>query len=173
MKKNDSPVFTMLPADVLAKAKALADEFRAEAQLKDLVWRNVVGVTAVIILLLFANGANGFVFGSTAGAMLKGSAPSIVPCTWTYAVIVVLGGMAFSFNAFITWLELLAFRRNNPLASAKSSRLRFYRRATWLPLIPLIAVPAAFNALFSVSFFLVTVGFAFVVMLVATLSADV
>ncbi|MDO8768504.1 MAG: hypothetical protein Q7K57_07365 [Burkholderiaceae bacterium] len=173
MKKNDSPIFTMLPASVLARAKTLAEEFRAEAQLKDLVWRNVIGVTTVIILLLFANGANGYVFGTTAGAMLKGSAPSVVPYSWTYAVIAGLGGMAFSFNAFVTWLELLAFRRNNPLASAKPSHLRFYRRATWIPLIPLIAVPAAFNAFFDVSFFLVTVGFAFVVMLVATLSADV
>ena len=163
----------MLPAGVLAKLKALADEFRAEAELKDLVWGNVAGVTTVIIMLLLANGANGFVFGSTAGAMLKGSASSFIPYTWTYAVIVVLGGMAFSFNAFVTWLELLAFRRNNPPASARSSHLRFYRRATWLPLIPLIAVPAAFNALFDASFFLATVGLAFVVMLVATLWADV
>lgn len=172
MKNNDNPIFAMLPAGVLARAKALAEQFRAEAQLQDLVWRNVIVVIAAIVLLAFANAANAYVFGSTAAAMVKGSAPSVVPYIWACAVIVVLGGMAFSFNAFVAWLELLAFRRNNPLASAKPEHLRFHRRATWLPLIPLSVVPAAFNALFDVSFFLVSVGFAFVLMLVATLYAD-
>jgi hypothetical protein len=172
MNKNDSPIFAMLPAGVLAKAKALAEEFRAEAQLQDLVWHNLIGVIAAIVLLALANAANGYVFGSTAAAMVKGSAPSVVFFVWTCAAVVVLGGMAFGFNAFVTWLELLAFRRSNPMAPAKPGHLRYYRRATWLPLIPLAVVPAVFNALFDVSFFLVSVGFAFVAMLVATLYAD-
>jgi len=172
MKQNDNPIFAMLPTEVLAKAKALAEEFRAEAQLQDLVWRKLIGVIAAIVMLASANAANGYVFGSTAAAMVKGSAPSLVPYAWTCAGVVVLGGMTFGFNAFVAWLELLAFRRSNPMVSAKPGHLRFYRRRTWLPLIPLSVVPAVFNALFDISFFLVSIGFAFVLMLVATLYAD-
>jgi hypothetical protein len=172
MKKNDNPIFTMVPVGVLAKAKALAEGFRAENDLKDVVWRNVIGITAVVILLVFANGANGFVFGMTADEMLKESVPAVIPFIKIYAVVVILGGLAFSVNAFVTWLELVSYRRNNPLASDIPKHLRFYRGATWLPLIPISAVPAAFNAFFSIDFFLVTVGFAFVFMLVATLYVD-
>ncbi len=171
MKRNDNPIFTMIPATVLAKAKEIADEFQAEADRKDFIWRHVVLVAAAVIVLLFLNIANGYTLAVTAHAVFQDS-KAINNALGIYALSVAVGGTAFSINALVAWLECIAPLRVNRSMESAGQRPRLYRNSTWVPLVPFALLPIAFNAFFNLTFFLSMIGFGFVVLLVGMVKSD-
>lgn len=162
----------MLPADVLAKAKDIAGEYYAEERLKDLVGRRIFTLCATILLLLFFNGANAFVFATLAVNLFGGTGNWIGKCIGIYALIICLGGTTMMFNAIIAWLEIVAMRGASPTFNARGENLRFYQRSTWIPLIPLSVLPAIFNAWFSITFLLATISLMFVFVVLFSLFSD-
>lgn len=163
----------MLPAKVLARARQLAEESRAEDQLKNLAGRRIWSLVAAIIVLLILNGANAFVFGKIASSYLQGTERWISVSAWICSLIVGLGGVIMMFNALVAWLEVVVFQQANPLVAVPKERLRFYRRSTWWPLVPLSLFPALFNAWFSVTFFVTVVSFLLVLVIFSSLLSDV
>lgn len=171
MKRNDNPIFTMIPPLVLAKAKALADEFQAEADRKDFIWRHVLLVTAAVIVLLCLNIVNGYTFAMTAHGLFHDS-KAILNALGIYALAVAFGGTAFSINALVAWVESMAPLRVERALKSKEENPRLYRSTTWGPLIPLLALPAAFNAFFNLTFFLIVVSAGFVALLIGMVASD-
>jgi hypothetical protein len=170
---DKNPLFAMLPADVLTKAKNIAEECYAEERLKDLVGRRIFTLCGTILLLLFLSGANAFVFVPLAVNLFGGSGNWIGKCIGIYALIICLGGTTMMFSAVIAWLEIVAMRGANPTFNAHGENMRFYKRATWLPLIPLSVLPALFNAWFSVTFLFATISLLFVFVVLFSLFSDV
>ena len=173
MRKNDNPLFAILPASLLAKAKSLADDFRIEEELKDLAGRSIFRLVFVIIFLAWLNGANAYTFGTTTIGIIGKGNPSLLLATWAYALVIWFGGMLFMFQGLMAWLELLIRRRIDPLSDTRAKGAAFYRRATWYPLIPISFLPALFNAWFSLSFFMVAVAFILVLVILFSVLSDV
>ena len=171
MKRNDNPIFTMIPPSVLARAKALADEFQAEADRKDFIWRHFLLVTAAMIVLLCLNIANGYTFAVTAQGLIHDSKATL-NALGIYALAVAFGGTAFSINALVTWLESMAPLRVGRSLISTEKNPRLFRAITWGPLIPLLALPAAFNALFNLTFFLIVVSAGFAALLLVMVASD-
>ena len=172
MKPNDNLIFTMIPAAVLVKAKALANEYQTEADRKDFIWRHVLLVIVVVIVSLALNIANGLTFAATAFGLFQAS-KATADAFGIYAFAVVFGGTAFSINAFVAWLEAIALLTFNPSTQSEVQAPRLYRYSTWLPLVALVVLPAAFNALFNLTFFLILVGFGFAALLLGMVVSDV
>jgi hypothetical protein len=173
MQKNDNPLFALLPASVLAKAKSLSNDLRIEDELKDLAGRSTIKLAIVITFLTGLNGANAYAFGTTTIGLIGKSNPSLLFATWAYALVIGFGGLIWMFEGLMAWLELLVRRRIDPLSAPRARDAAFYRRSTWLPLIPISLLPALFNACFSLTFFMASVAclLAFV-MLFSLLSHD-
>jgi hypothetical protein len=171
MKRNDNPIFTMIPPSVLAKAKALAEEFQSETDRKDFIWRHVLLVTAAVIVLLCLNIANGYTFAITAHGLFHDS-KAILNTLGIYALAVAFGGTAFSINALVAWLESIAPLRIERSLTSRETNHRLYSSITWGPLIPLLALPAAFNAFFNLTFFLFVVSAGFVALLIGMVASD-
>ena len=163
----------MLPPEVLTKAKKLAGECYAEERLKDLVGRRIFTLSAAILLLLFLNGGNAFVFVPLATRLFEGSGNWVGTSIWIYALAICFGGTISMFSAIIAWLEIVALRGANPLFDAHSENMRFYQHSTWVPLIPLAVLPALFNAWFSMTFFFATISLLFVFVVLFSLVSDV
>lgn len=166
---NKNPIFAILPPEILSKTKRLADEVQAEERVRELVGRRMFSVTAVILLLTFINGANGYTFMTTATALTGPGAPWVPLVIFVYSLVVFFGGTFAMFSAFMAWMELLACRGSDLPADGK----RLYRRRTWFPLIPLSLLPALFNAWFSFHFFVALISLLFVVLLLYVLVTDV
>lgn len=162
----------MVPASILAQAKALADEFRVQERLEDLVWRYLILVIGGFALIIGFNIANGIVFRTTLCELFALS-ESLSRAAAIFMLVVIIGGLFFSANAFVAWLELMSFRRDNPSVQLSRKNQRLFRPATWVPVVPVVLLPALFNAFFSVQYFFAVVAVAFVVMLVVMVASDV
>jgi hypothetical protein len=173
MRKNYNPLFALLPTDVLVKAKLLADEFRVEEELKDLAGRRILRLALVIIILALLNGTNAYTFGSIAAGFIGKGNPTGLLATWGYALVIWLGGMLLMFLGLMAWLELSVRRRIDPLSDPRVKGAAFYRRSTWLPLIPISLIPAIFNAWFSLQFFMVAVACMLVFVMLFSIFSDV
>ncbi len=172
MRPSPNPLFAMIPGSVLARAKALADQFRAEERLKEFIWRHVLAVTGALVLLIALNIANGFTFGSVGANVFKDS-PAIAGAFQIYGVVAAFGGLFFSVVGLMAWIAKLAMTRANPMNEERSRQVEPSRRWIWWLLMPLALLPAVFNALFSASFVLVAAGAVFVVALLVMMSADI
>ena len=172
MKPNDNPIFTMIPVAVLVKAKALALEFQAEEDRKEFIWRHVLLVTAVVVGLLALNILNALIFGAISHGLFKDNR-SVANAFGIFAFAVAFGGTAFSIYAFVAWLEAVAPLDINSPKPSEIETPRLYRYSTWIPLAAFVGLPIAFNALFDLTFFLILVGFGFVVLLLGMVASDV
>lgn len=169
---DKNPLFAMLPREALNKAKKLAGECYVEERLKDLVGRRIFTLSATIILLLFLNGSNAFVFAPLATRLFADSGKIVGVFIWIYALAICFGGTAMMFSAIIAWLEIVVLRDANPSFHMPTENARFYQRSTWIPLLPLSVLPAIFNAWFSLTFLFAIISLLLVSVVLFSLFSD-
>lgn len=172
MASSSSPLFALLPPEVLAKARDLARKFETEDQLRDLADRRMFSLAGLIVILVFAHLLIALGFLGVVTDFVRPASGWVKGIATLYGLAICLGGTALMFLAYVAWLEVVVFKRVAPLLNPKEEGLRFYRRSTWLSLIPFTAAPLLINAWFSVAFFLALVSIVLVGVVVAFVYAD-